>query len=308
MTEIPLPTVLQQIGAPYRRLAMADLKGLSGLSSADRGLFWPLWQNIPAERRGEIARATVELAEDNIDLDFAELWYWLLDDDLPAVRISAVEGLWESESARVLRRLTELLREDASEEVRAAVAAGLGHFAYSAALGELDSPAQAQALEQALLATLRDTAEPLEVRRRALESAGYFAESDPIQQQAELAYRSGEQLLRESALVAMGRSMLPRWLPLIAKELESPSPALRYEAARAAGEMAEEGRGLLGKLLPLLNDGDTEIALAAIWALGQIGGDRARKALKQLAKSGDETRSQAAAEALDELSLGDSLV
>lgn len=308
MTEIPLPSVLQQIGTPYRRLVMADLKGLSGLNSTDRSQFWPLWQKIPAERRGEIAHATVELAEDNIELDFAELWYWLLEDEQPGVRISAIEGLWESESLRVLRRLTALLREDASEEVRAAVATGLGHFAYKAALGELDSPEQAQALEQALLACVRDTTQPLEVRRRALESAGYFAESDPIQQQAELAYRSDEQLLRESALVAMGRSMLPRWLPMIAKELESPSPALRYEAARAAGEMAEEGRRLLGKLLPLLNDADTEIALAAIWALGQIGGDRARKALKQVAKGADETRSQAAAEALEELSLGESLI
>jgi HEAT repeat protein len=306
--EIPLTTVLQQIGTPYRRLAMADLKGISGLSSGDRGEFWPLWQKIPADRRSEIAHATVELAEDNIDLDFAELWYWLLEDDHPAVRVSAVEGLWESESLRVLRRLTEMLRGDSSEEVRAAVAAGLGHFAYSAALGELGSPEQEQALEQALLATVTDRSLPLEVRRRALESAGYFAGSEVIQQQSELAYRSDEQLLRESALVAMGRSMLPRWLPVIARELESPSPALRYEAARAAGEMAEEARSLLPRLTPLLTDSDTEIALAAIWALGQIGGERARKALKQVAKSADEARSQAASEALDELSLGDSLV
>jgi HEAT repeat protein len=78
---------------------------------------------------------------------------------------------------------------------------------------------------------------------------------------------------------------------------------LRYEAARAAGEMAEEGRKLLPTLLPLVNDQDAEVAVAAIWALGQIGGDAARKALGQLVKSQNPTRSQAAVEALDELSL-----
>jgi len=38
-------------------------------------------------------------------------------------------------------------------------------------------------------------------------SAGYFGSVDEIQRQIELAYASDEQLLRESALVGMGRSM-----------------------------------------------------------------------------------------------------
>lgn len=305
---VSIPLVLRTIGASTRRLAMVDLKGLAGLGATDRAEFWPLWQKIADTRRVEIAHATVELSEDNVDLDFAELWYWLLEDASASVRVSAVEGLWEDTSLRVLRRLIGLLRQDPSEQVRAAAAAGLGHFAYTAALGELDSDEQVAALVEALLATVRDQHEPLEVRRRALESAGYFADSDAIQQQVEQAFRSDEQLLRESALVAMGRSMLERWLPTIAAQLESPSPALRYEAARAAGEMSDTARSLLGKLLPLLNDSDTEVALAAIWAMGQIGGERAKRALQQLRKSADPARSQAAEDALEELTLGDSLV
>ncbi|HEU4324432.1 MAG TPA: HEAT repeat domain-containing protein [Roseiflexaceae bacterium] len=305
---VPIPTVLRTIGASSRRLAMVDLKGLSSLGAADRAEFWPLWQKIADARRAEIAHATVELSEDNVDLDFAELWYWLLEDDSAPVRVNAVEGLWEDTSMRVLRRMLGLLRQDPSEEVRAAAAVGLGHYAYTAALGELDSDELAEALAEDLLAAVRDEREPLEVRRRALESAGYFSDSDAIQQQIERAFRSDEQLLRESALVAMGRSMLERWLPTIAGQLESPSPALRYEAARAAGEMADTARSLLGKLLPLLNDSDTEVALAAIWAMGQIGGERAKRALQQVRKSGDPARSQAAEEALEELTLGDSPV
>jgi HEAT repeat protein len=191
--------------------------------------------------------------------------------------------------------------------VRAAAAIALSRFAYLVSLDELDAKA-ARALQRTLLETILDRRQPLDVRRRSLESAGYFADADEVQRQIGLAYDDDEPLLRESALVAMGRSMLPRWLPAIAKELTSVSPALRYEAARAAGEMAEDARSLLPKLVPLLNDDDSEVALAAIWALGQIGGGAARRALQQVRKSRDETRSQAAAEALEELALDDSLI
>ena len=72
--------------------------------------------------------------------------------------------------------------------------------------------------------------------------------------------------------------------------------------------MGEDARTLLPKLAPLLNDGDSEVALAAIWALGQVGGDAAKRVLQQVRKSEDETRRQAAADALEELSLGESLI
>jgi HEAT repeat protein len=190
--------------------------------------------------------------------------------------------------------------------VRAAAATGLGRYAYLAEIEEL-SEADAGRLRDALLATVLDTRQPLDVHRRALESAGYFAGSDEIQRQIEQAYASDEQLLRESAVVAMGRSMQKRWLPTIAAELGSSSPALRYEAARASGEMAEEARSVVPRLASLLNDADTEVAFAAIWALGEIGGEAAKRLLQQMRKNGDEARRQAAADALEELALQDGL-
>jgi HEAT repeat protein len=307
MVVMTIASHIQTIGARDHKLAMADLKPLSGLGRADRDGFWPAWSAVAPMRRADIARAMVDLAEDDIDLEFSEPLLWLLDDDDAEVRSIAVEGLWESDSARVLRRLLAMLRGDPAPPVRVQVAMALSRFAYRAELDELDER-DAQALRDALLGMILDGRQPLDVRRRALESAGYFANLAEVQRQIGLAYESDEQLLRESALVAMGRSVSSRWLPTIAKELASPSPALRYEAARAAGEMAEEARGLLPKLAPLLNDSDSEVALAAIWALGQVGGDSARRALQQVRKSEDEARSQAAADALEELSLGDSLV
>lgn len=297
---------LQTIGMPGHRLAMAELKPLSGIGRSEREAFWSVWTTIEPRRRAEIAHAMVDLAEDNVDLDFGEALLWMLDDEDAAVRSSAIDGLWEQDNTRVLRRLLTMLRSDPAPEVRTAVALTLSRFANLAGLEEL-SDGDAQALHDALLSSLLDQRQPLDVRRRSLESAGYFEDDDEIQRQIALAYASDEQLLRESALVAMGRSMLPRWLPTIAKELDSPSPALRYEAARAAGEMADHARSLLPKLAQLLNDRDSEVALAAIWALGQIGGSAAKRMLEQIRKTSDDARRQAAVEALEELSLEDGL-
>jgi HEAT repeat protein len=286
---------------------MRDLKPLSGLSRGERDAFWRAWQTLTPLRRDQITHAMAELAEDNVDLDFNQVLLWCLDDSNAEVRVNAIEGLWENTSLDLLRQLMLMLESDPAPNVRATAAIALSRFAYQVAIDELEGEA-AESLQRVLLDSIRDQQQPLDVRRRSLESAGYFADDDEVQRQVGLAYDTDEQLLRESALVAMGRSMLPRWLPVIDKELTSPSPALRYEAARAAGEMAEEARGLLPRLTPLLNDDDGEVALAAIWALGQIGGEQARRALQQMRKSQNEARRQASAEALEELTLGDSFI
>ncbi len=299
-----LTDYIKSIGKGNHHLAMSDLKPLSGLNWSDRAAFWAGWTTIVQDRREQIARAMIDLAEDNVDLDFSEPLHWLLDDSVAQVRLSSVEGLWENDTPRMLRRLLELLQGDPSPEVRIAVAVSLSRFAYQAELAELDQ-SDAQALESDLLAMILDQHQPLDLRRRALESAGYFATNAEVQRQIQIAYESGDQSLAESALVAMGRSVLPRWLPIITKELSSPSPALRYEAARAAGEMAEGARALLPKVATLVGDQDNEVAVAAIWALGQIGGEAARRLLKQVSKSQDDVRRQAAVDALDELSLGE---
>ncbi len=304
---MPIKSHIQAIGASDHKLAMRDLKPLSALGREERGDFWPAWVEIMPRRRAEIARAMVELAEDDIELDFATAQIWLLEDDDSEVRASAIEGLWENTSASLLHQLLRLMRTDPAPPVREAATTSLSRFAYQAELDELDTR-DSEMLRDGLLAMILDARQPFEVRRRALESAGYFGSSDAIQRQIELAYANDEQLLRESALVAMGRSMLERWLPTIGRELVSPSPALRYEAARAAGELGEDARSLLPKLAPLLNDPDSEVSLAAIWALGQVGSDAAKRVLQEVRKSENETRRQAAIDALEELTLGENLL
>jgi HEAT repeat protein len=303
-----LVTYLERVGAENHRLAMRDLKPLSDLEPGQRQQFLEGWRAINADRRLEITRSMVELSEDNVDLHFSQVLLWCLEDSEASVRVAAAEGLWESENPRVMRRLVELLRSDPAPVARSAVALVLSRFAYMAEMGELDDD-DAERLRKALVSTVNDTSQPIEVRRRALESAGYYASDEEAQRLVASAYDDSDDDMKEGALVAMGRSMLPHWIPVIERELESRSPAMRYEAARAAGELSDEGRPLVVRVARLLGDSDTEVALAAIWALGQIGGEAATRALKQVqSRSESEARVQAATDALAELSLGDGLL
>jgi HEAT repeat protein len=196
------------------------------------------------------------------------------------------------------------LIQDESGKVRGAATVALASFAYRGEIGEL-SPAATQRVYAALMSTATDPEQPLDVRRRAVEGLGYFTNSKEAQAEIGRAYAHSELTVRESAILAMGRSMRPTWLPYIERELKSASPAMRYEAARAVGEQGEDGRGLLPSLLPLVDDEDGEIATTAIWALGQVGGPSAKRVLQRIARSKDDARRTAANAALEELTIAE---
>ena len=292
---------LNELADIRRKLAHAELRGLSDIGRESEESFLAAWQAIDTPRRRQIVRAMVTLAEDNVDLDFRDAFVACLDDQDALVRQSAIEGLWEDDRPRVMRRLLALLHEDEDEGVRATAALGLGRFAYQAALEEL--PARdAHQLRETLVRAASDLDLPVEVRRRALEGAGYFSGQD-VDQAIAGAYATGAVPLKASALAAIGHSLDTRWLPIIQAELGSSDPALRFEAARAAGELGSEAAALVPLLVPLAQGDDAEIYVAAIWALGQVGGEAARRVLRGLAKSDELARQAAASDALSELEL-----
>lgn len=295
--------IVRHLGDTSQPLKRRELRQLNDIGEQARAEFAAAWREVAVSRRREIATALVELAEDNVEFDFRDVFRVLIDDGDADVRLAAVEGLWEDERLSTLHALLPLLHGDAADEVRAAAALALGRFAYRASLDEL--PAQVGTeLRAALLAAATNADLAEEVRRRALESLGYFSDEEVTQAIAR-AYASGQRRLKESALAAMGHSMDPRWLPIVAAELQSPEPALQYEAARASGELGEAAAGLVALLTPLASGEDVEVAQAAIWALGQIGGAQAERTLKRLVRSERPVIQQAAEEALAELALDD---
>ena len=114
--------------------------------------------------------------------------------------------------------------------------------------------------------------------------------------------RQGPNDLQLSALFAMGLTADQRWLPILDDEMQSPSADFRAEAARAAGGLGSTDS--VDALEGLLTDEDPSVTMAAIYALGQIGGDRATELLTRLSQDPDyEELYDAIDEALEEMDL-----
>ena len=276
-------------------LAASDLTQLSGLLDGEREELRSRWADISPLRRREVLIMLIELADGNSDLDFEAVYDTALADPDAGVREQAVAGLWESEDRRTIPKLTSLLRDDPDERVRAAAALGLGHFAVLAVTDKLVER-DVTLVYRSLMQPLGDTDEAMAVRRRALEAVGAFA-TEEVAGFIRWGFGSDEPKLRQSALNAMGRSGDPSWLPTIYDEMGSGDPAMRYEAANAAREIGETES--VSHLADMVEDPDVEVALAAILAVGSIGGARAKKLLRAIAADDeDEAVREAAATAL----------
>jgi HEAT repeat protein len=292
--------VLSHISRVDERLNIRYLYALSGMNREQLTRFQQVWPLIETGRRRQVIGSLVELAESSFEVNFDPIFLLAMGDEDSQVRADAIDGLWENEDQSLIGPLVHLVRVDGSSGVRAAAAMALGRFVL---LGELEKIDRAPAMlaEQALLETLRQAEEGLEVRRRAVESIG-FSGTVGVREIIEAAYYDEDEKMQASALFAMGRSADPYWFKLLVKELDNPNPELRFEAARACGEL--EAAPAVSRLAEMaLDDPDREVREAAVWALGRIGGKEAREALEACYESDDEALNQAAAEALDEMDL-----
>ena len=292
-----LDKYLESLTDVRSKLSTSGLQRLSGLFPQQVRAFKQFWPQIPVERRRRIVRALVELAEDNVELDFQAVFRALLDDPDEEVRAEAIGGLWEDESPETALALIKKLQTDCSARVRAAAATALGTFTYLATVEKL-IPRVAKAIKEALLATIYEEAEKIEVRRRSIEAIAYIAE-EPVTSLIQWAYHHPEPKMRVSAVFAMGRNCDQRWLPAIQKEMASSNPEMRYEAARACGEL--ESKECAPQLIALTRDPDAEVRIAAVISLGQVGGKLAKQTLQRIAESGDEALREAAEQSLEEL-------
>jgi HEAT repeat protein len=158
--------------------------------------------------------------------------------------------------------------------------------------------AEGDEIRNALLAAVRSGSEEQLVRRRAIEAIAYLGD-ETVRDIVTSAYANDDPKMRASAIFAMGRSADPYWRRTAAQELYATDPQLRFEAARAVGEL--EFKAAVPRLIELLEDPDREVQEAAITSLGQIGGKDARRALIGIIEGDDEVAAELARDALDEL-------
>jgi HEAT repeat protein len=267
--------LLQQLAEQGDTVPFSQLYAFSDLSGEDLVAFRAAWPTFPTEQRRRLMRALVELAEASFQVSFDAIFRHCLDDDDNEVRAAAIEGLWENEETALIGPLLTMLRSDPSVRVRTAGASALGRYVLAGELEQLEPPIQARIITE-LLTTIYLVGESVEVRRRALESVAYAC-SQEVLAAIEMAYYDDDDQMRLSAIVGMGRSCDQRWRDIILEELENTSPAMRYEAALASGELRL--RQAVPILARLLEDADLQVRHASIWALGQIGGTQAKELL-----------------------------
>jgi HEAT repeat protein len=292
--------LLNQI-ATDEKLHLSSLYILSRMDQTSLEIFRETWPAVPIQRRRNIMRNLVEISEVNFEVDFDPVFLLGLGDEDAEVRALAINGLWENQNPALIAPLLHLLRTDETALVRAAAATALGRFIYLSEIEELDSE-KTIPIQEALLETIYQPAEDVEVRRRAVESIAYLSEPR-VTQIIENAYYDDNEKMQASAVFAMGRNADKNWCSRVIAELDNANSEIRFEAARACGEL--EATEAVSKLIMLIEDGDPELEVQemAIWALGRIGGSTAREALEQYLYSETEALALAAEEALEELNL-----
>jgi len=296
---LPIEAILEHLVDNDQSLVSSMLADLSNLSPDDVGILEQAWAAIDVERQRQIMYRLVELAENDVELDFEIIFRSRLSDQDAEVRSKAIEGLWESEDTSLIKILMNLLERDSSEKVQAEAAKALGKFVMLVELKKLRASYKYE-IEHILLNVTNDKSRPIEVRRRALEAVAPLSLPE-VKGAITKAYQSHNPKLKISAMYAMGKNCDPSWLAVLLKELTSTDNEVRYEACVACGEMGEEEAVLF--LMELVNDTDTEIQLAAVQALGKIGGTDAEEFLKQCLNDSSELIQQAAKQALDEIGL-----
>lgn len=300
-SDAPFETVLDALLDESIKIEPQLISRLSDLEGESHQQVVALWPRIALDRRLALLEEMHALVEENHILCFESISKIAIHDDDPQARFLAVRSLAIYETTELIPDLLQLVENDSDLNVRAASAFSLGRFAY---LGELDQlPAHiVQDVQECLFNIVNGEDEDI-VRRQALESLGYITHNN-IPAIIQEAIKSDVISWQASALCAMGRSCDARWAKQIETMLDNPTPLIRIEAARAAGELSLSSTK--SQLLELLDDGSPEVRLAAIKALSQIGGEGINETLSTLLQqTQDDLEADFIQDAVDNLAVNE---
>ena len=289
-----LENILNNIGSEETSVDDSWLSELSDINLSRIEGFSTTWSSISEERRTLLIERLIEMAKDQIHLNYNYIFKYCLDDVFEIVRQRAIEGLWECEDRSLIPTLCALLKSDPSSDVRGAAAKGLAKFADLANENKI-LRRDSDRLLTGLLSSIGNLEEDMVVRSKALVSASVI-NHDLIEEQIKWAYESDILELQSSAICSMGRSGDPSWLPCLIKELESSVIEIKREAVIACGCIEEPES--VPHLLPLIDDDDLQVQIAAIYSIGNIGGSPARKILKRIIQTEDILLEEAARSSL----------
>ncbi|MFQ5943494.1 MAG: HEAT repeat domain-containing protein [Anaerolineales bacterium] len=295
--EDPFVDLLQSLTNDAEPEAGVRLAELSDLDAERLEMFASAWENLPPDRRQTLLEELGMMADAQIELTFEAINRLGIEDTDPSVRLQAIENLWECEDPSLAIRFVYGLQEDRAPEVRAAAGRALGIFVFIGETRRLQADIKQQT-EDALLRAARGDIDD-NVRNQCLQSLGYSSRPEVVDL-IEEAYATNSEESLISALRAMSRSANPIWAEKVAIRLNDPSPKIRLEAVRGAGDIAMQES--VSDLIELVDDVDESVRRAAVWSLSQIGGTRASQALNSMADEElDESEAELLRDAIDNL-------
>ncbi len=258
--------------------------GLSDIGGEAVAQLDATWKAIPASFRRKVLDELVNASEANFEFNYRQVGLYALTDPDARIRVRAIDLLWEDETLELLDHLKSLAINDESIDVRAAAASALGRFILLGEWEEIDETVSKSAQDVAVTIWSNES-EDIMVRRRALEAISNSSH-DIVSSAIQTAYHSPHQPMQVSAVFAMGKSCDPAWEEIVLKELKSSDPEIRYEAARAAGEL--EMLEAIPKLGQLILEEDREIVEVSVWSLGEIGSREAIRILDLVVQKAED--------------------
>jgi HEAT repeat protein len=271
-----------------------NLHSLTSPSPDELDAFTTFWAEWDDSVRYGVASSLAALAEQDASVSFEPLLETMLDDEMAAIRVTAISCLWEVMDGNLARRMLTMFQDDSSAEVRAEAATALGSFFCSGDAGDNEF---SRAVVDMLLESVNSDTEDVLVRQRALEAYAY-SEDPYVDDVLRDAYESEDDEIRSSAVFAMGRRGDEDWLPVVHQELRSDADNMRLAAVAAASQIASSAS--VPFLLQVIGeDPDQDIRVAAVYALSEIESPEAERILQDLLDSDDMDIVEAADEALE---------
>jgi len=206
-----------------------------------------------------------------------------IDDASAEVRaaVAAALAAWQETDAGPAL-LARLAKED-DPEARAALADALGDLriveAVQRLVAMLESPNQAEVVAAAgALGQIGDRTDGrLDAVEPALETLGRLART------------AGPPAVREAACLALAKIAPPSAEAILAAALDDPQPSVRYSAAQGLGNLGQVGAETVAALVSRLQDKNKGVRQAVAAALAQVGGEKAAAQMAERLKPGVET-------------------
>ena len=294
-----LRRLVDAVGEQRYPLDREDLYAASGMRPGREQPIQACLATLDQTGRFALVNALQEAMLDGGGLEFTAVLAAALRDEAAAVRGLAAVSLAACETAEATAALLRAARaagEDGAVRIEAVDA--LGDVALREELGWAASE-EAGGVVDALRELALDAREEPELRAAAIAAVA-VTYADWVPTLIDDALASDDPALRLGALRAMGRNADPVWLPSLEAALFAEESDERAAAAAAIGEIAEEDGAPM--LLDLLDEdlSDLDVVVAAVRALGAIGGEEALDRLRALMTHPEEDVREAANESIEE--------